>query len=282
MKRFVVSVTLLLSSTSLAEDDAAAFKRLFIRPIYDTAAKCQPLGGYQFYVPIPRPDGTIDATNSVVVMTELIRSQIVTWYSAFLGVENISKLQADAFSPLCVGLYDDVFLSGEKKGQPNPNAFATDKRHILVGRNLLNLIARGVFGGEQETALLFVLAHEFGHHLQFQFGQTYSEPTARTSELQADCLAGYILGSNEKTAFSNVVYVNAKETAGKLGDFKVLDPNHHGTPAERSTAFKEGLTLGNAGRITDFMENKNTMPRAGAAAALRACRKYASDQQKAK
>lgn len=281
--RFVLAVSLLLATRSFAEDHAADFKRLFIRPIYDKAAKCQPLGGYQYFTPVARPDGTYDTASQVVVLlTEGIRSQVVTWYSAFFGVENIAKLQADAFAPLCVGLYDDVFLSGEKQGQPNPNAFATDKRHILVGRNLLGLIAKGVFGGEQETALLFILAHEFGHHIQFQFGQTYSEPTARTAELQADCLAGYILGSNEKTAFSNVVYASAKETAGKLGDFKVLDANHHGTPAERSAAFKEGLTLGNAGRITDFMENKNTMPRAGAAAALRACRKYASDQQKTK
>ena len=44
---------------------------------------------------------------------------------------------------------------------------------------------------------------------------------------------------------------------------------------------KFNWTMGSAGRVVDFMEKKDTMPHHGAAAALRACVNYASDQQKA-
>lgn len=280
--RLLLSLCLLLGSTSFAEDHAPGFKGLIIRPIYDPAAKCQPPGGYGYYVPKAKADGTYDPANPVVLMTESIRAQVVKWYGLFFGAENMGADAWAAFAPLCVGLYDDVVQAGPKKGQPNPNAFATDKRHILVGVNLLELISRGLFGGQKETALLFILAHEFGHHVQFQFAQTYSEPTRRTSELQADCIAGYILASSDQTAFSPAVYRSVHEQAGKLGDFNVLDENHHGTPAERSKAFQLGWTMGGAGRVVDFMNKKDTMPHHGAAAALRACANHPSDQQKAK
>ncbi len=282
LSRVALSVSLVVASSAFAEDYAVGFKRLFIKPIYDKTAKCQPAGGYTFFAPVQRPDGTYDPANPVVVKTEYIRSQVVTWYSAFFGIENEAKNGWNTFSPVCVGLYDDVVLSGEDKGQPDPNAFASDKRHIVVGTRMLERIAKGVYGGQEDSALLFILAHEFGHHIQYSMAQTYSDPTAKISELQADCLAGYILGSNEKTAFKEAVYQSVKDTPGKLGDFALLNPQHHGTPAERGAAFKEGWVLGQAGRITDFMDKKNNMPRAGASAALKACWKYPSDQQRAK
>lgn len=277
----VLSMTLLSASITFAADPAAGFKKLIIRPIYDPTTKCQPLEGYGFYVPVARADGTFDPANPVVIMTEQIRAQVAIWYGLFFGAENQGANAWDVFAPLCVGLYEDVIQSGDKKGQPAPNAFATNSRNILVGSRLLGLIAKDVYGGQQETALLFILAHEFGHHVQFQFAQTFTEPTRRTSELQADCLGGYILGSSEQTAFSPAVYKSVHVQAGKLGDFNFLDPNHHGTPAERSKAFALGWTMGSAGRVVDFMDKKDTMPHHGAAAALRACVNYASDQQKA-
>jgi hypothetical protein len=282
VRRFSLLTCVLLAWSALAGDPAAGIKGLIIRPLYDPTAKCQPVGGYGYFVPTARADGTFDPANPVVVMTEAIRAQVAQWYGLFFGAENMGANPLDVFAPLCVGLYDDVVLTGANKGKPDPNAFATDRRNILVGSRMLGLIAKNAFGGKEEPALLFILAHEFGHHIQFQFAQHYaSEPTRRVAELQADCLAGYILASSAQTAFSPAVYRSAHEQAGHLGDLNFLDPQHHGTPAERSKAFQLGWTMGGAGRVTDLMADKGVTPHHGAAAALRACSSYPSDEQKA-
>mgnify|MGYP004512753611 CR=1 FL=1 len=99
-------------------------------------------------------------------------------------------------------------------------------------------------GGDIVNAM--ILAHEYGHQLQYIFGlPTVSESTARPNELEADGFAGYYLrrpnGYNQ-TSFTQIAA--AYEFAQSIGDYQTTSPGHHGTPAQRRSAVRLGFLLG--------------------------------------
>jgi predicted metalloprotease len=109
--------------------------------------------------------------------------------------------------------------------------------------------AAGDFG------VAYVLAHEYGHNLQQEFGVfTRPSPTAEPFELQADCFAG---------AWGNSVYrqgllqpgdvEEAINTALAVGDFDVSNAQHHGTPEERREAWLLGFEGGDPGACERYI-----------------------------
>lgn len=99
-------------------------------------------------------------------------------------------------------------------------------------------------GGDIVNAM--ILAHEYGHQLQYIFGlPSVSESTARPNELEADGFAGYYLrrpnGYNQ-TSFSQIAA--AYEFAQSIGDYQTTSPGHHGTPPQRRSAVRLGFLLG--------------------------------------
>jgi predicted metalloprotease len=104
--------------------------------------------------------------------------------------------------------------------------------------------AAGDFG------VAYVLAHEYAHNLQQEFGvfdaRQRGVASAEPFELQADCLAG---------AWGNSVYKQgllepgdvqeAINTALAVGDFDVGNAQHHGTPEQRREAWLLGFEGGN-------------------------------------
>jgi uncharacterized protein len=92
-----------------------------------------------------------------------------------------------------------------------------------------------------------ILAHEFGHQLQFRFGlPSVDERTARAGELEADGMAGYYLRRpNGFNATSFAAIASAFEFAASIGDNSVNNPNHHGTAAQRRSAVRLGFLLAN-------------------------------------
>lgn len=99
-------------------------------------------------------------------------------------------------------------------------------------------------GGDIVNAM--ILAHEYGHQLQYIFGlPSVSESTARPNELEADGFAGYYLrrpNGYNKTNFSEIAA--AYEFAQSIGDYQTSNPVHHGTPAQRRSAVRLGFLLG--------------------------------------
>lgn len=99
-------------------------------------------------------------------------------------------------------------------------------------------------GGDIVNAM--ILAHEYGHQLQYIFGlPSVSESTARPNELEADGFAGYYLrrpNGYSKTNFSEIAA--AYEFAQSIGDYQTSNPGHHGTPAQRRSAVRLGFLLG--------------------------------------
>lgn len=99
-------------------------------------------------------------------------------------------------------------------------------------------------GGDIVNAM--ILAHEYGHQLQYIFGlPSVSESTARPNELEADGFAGYYLrrptGYNQ-TTFAQIAA--AYEFAQSIGDYQTNSPGHHGTPPQRRSAVRLGFLLG--------------------------------------
>ncbi|AZA59218.1 metalloprotease [Chryseobacterium shandongense] len=99
-------------------------------------------------------------------------------------------------------------------------------------------------GGDIVNAM--ILAHEYGHQLQYIFGlPSVNESTARPNELEADGFAGYYLrrpnGYNQ-TSFAQIAA--AYEFAQSIGDYQTNSPGHHGTPPQRRSAVRLGFLLG--------------------------------------
>ena len=99
-------------------------------------------------------------------------------------------------------------------------------------------------------AVTGIMAHEFGHILQFRSRLyellTNGQPTQRLAELHADYMAGYYLGVRQLSgpmdiqAFLDSIYIN--------GDTKFNTTRHHGTPSERRDTVLVGYKLGIYGK----------------------------------
>jgi predicted metalloprotease len=122
--------------------------------------------------------------------------------------------------------------------------------HGLPGQSAGYGRAAGDFG------VAYVLAHEYAHNLQQEFGifEALRSETAEPFELQADCLAG---------SWGNSVYQQghlqegdveeAINTALAVGDFDVSNAQHHGTPEQRREAWVLGFETGDPSRCDRYV-----------------------------
>lgn len=119
-----------------------------------------------------------------------------------------------------------------------PNALANPQdKSILFGTAMAgDLLTK--FGST--IPLIQVLAHEWGHQIQFALGDFWlNAPTVAPKELEADMFSGFYL----LLAKSNFP-VNEMNTsifaAFSLGDWNFNNPSHHGTPQQRAAAILAG------------------------------------------
>lgn len=127
------------------------------------------------------------------------------------------------------------------KGSGTANAISYGKGYIIYGEQLYNLALSK--GGRIACAM--VQAHEVGHQLQFRNNlPSRRENTARAGELEADGFAGYYIKKPEgyNAAWSEAAA--AYNFAASIGDHNTNSSNHHGTPAQRRSAFRLGYLLG--------------------------------------
>jgi uncharacterized protein len=90
-----------------------------------------------------------------------------------------------------------------------------------------------------DAALAYIVAHEYAHAIQVANGIMPRNITA--AELQADCLAGYYMGVLPNVTFDRRDIQEIATLAYKLGDFEYGNPNHHGTPKQRTNYVLTGL-----------------------------------------
>jgi predicted metalloprotease len=129
---------------------------------------------------------------------------------------------------------------------------------------------------------VYVLAHEFGHYLQFRSRATFSDPTAVVRELQADCLAGYTMALTRVRSKDHAGFLERTfELAAALGDNAVYDPDHHGTPEQRVIALKTGYSTA-ARDASIWAQNGGGAFPLRSDFALNACAAFPADQQRAR
>lgn len=112
-------------------------------------------------------------------------------------------------------------------------------------------IMEGMEGiGLGDVAARGILAHEYGHQVQFELGlfddHAGDAEATRLTELEADALGGYYLSHprGERLRHQRVdAFVRAY---GEVGDCAFDNPNHHGTPNQRSAAAAWADQLANA------------------------------------
>jgi predicted metalloprotease len=133
------------------------------------------------------------------------------------------------------------------------------------------------FGATGDLAAQYIVAHEYGHHVQNITGistdvrqQEQADPSRANEwsvglELQADCFAGaWAHDANTRNQFENATEVNeAIEAAGAVGDDRIqeqtqgrVDPESftHGTSEQRMTWFRRGFDEGTPSACNTFAE----------------------------
>jgi|ERR1051325_2903160 hypothetical protein len=132
------------------------------------------------------------------------------------------------------------------------NAFATPESihggsgTVLFGLRLLRQeIYASAVGG---NALILIMAHEWGHILQYDHGL---EVGGTRMELSADFMGGWWLGYK---ALMNVPELDWQTAARSLfgkGDYAFNSPQHHGTPAQRVMSAGRGFALAASSGVDD-------------------------------
>lgn len=101
--------------------------------------------------------------------------------------------------------------------------------------------------GLGDVAPKAILAHEFGHHVQYERHQFVSPLTgaeaSRRTELMADSYAAYYLSHLRGAHLRWARVQQYLETFYDLGDCGFTANGHHGTPNQRRKAAAWGLTL---------------------------------------
>ncbi|WP_104431063.1 hypothetical protein [Kineococcus xinjiangensis] len=137
-------------------------------------------------------------------------------------------------------------FSGE--GDPDP-LFSSIPDKIVMGDGLNDAFEHM---GIADVGPRAVLAHEFGHHVQFEndlFDSplTGAEATRRT-ELMADALATYQLTHKRGLALNAKRVLQAERSFYEVGDCSFASDGHHGTPNQRMRASEWGAGLAASAR----------------------------------
>lgn len=128
----------------------------------------------------------------------------------------------------------------------SPNAYATtqvtDSRFqdgtVVIGFNLIKSEC-AISSSGTCTAVAIILAHEFGHIVDFKYGTGLR---GKYKELFADYLAGcymYFRSVEFKYTFAN----EAAYSFFNKGDTNFTSPQHHGTPQQRYNCLLAGYNL---------------------------------------
>ncbi len=171
------------------------------------------------------------------------------------------------FTPATLTTYDVQTPTACGDGQSSAGPFyCPADSHIYLDLSFFNQLATQ-FGAPGQFAQAYVIAHEYGHHIQNLMGTMAAHDTSETgangnsvrTELQADCYAG--VWAYHANAQFHILQTGDVEgglrAAASVGDdtlekqaqgYAVPDSFTHGTSDQRMRWFKRGLANGDMDR----------------------------------
>ena len=155
----------------------------------------------------------------------LVSSSGNTWFD--VAFQSEAAYQRDWFEETAsVSLFDDC---------AGPNAYSSPEDWIIFGVRFADRMASL---HDRELTLWQIMAHEFGHQVEFYFGYENRVGYGQRFELVADAISGLYITHNHIERLGD----NIPAFAGGIwnsGDFN--DPSHHGTPSQRVRSFIKGM-----------------------------------------
>jgi hypothetical protein len=123
-----------------------------------------------------------------------------------------------------------------------PGLFANK---IVMGDGIMAVYDDLGFG---DVAPQAILAHEYGHQVQFNKGYHLANPgsaaeATRFTELNADAMSAYFLTHKRGAALNQKRVEQFLQVFYDIGDCAFSDPGHHGTPNQRMAAAEFGFQL---------------------------------------
>lgn len=170
-------------------------------------------------------------------ISEAEASQVLDAVQEYLDQPKFDGGRHPLFTFNAFAYSDRVAAPGEALGVP-------DK--IIMGDGILEGMAAI---GLDDVAPRGILAHEYGHQVQFRLGRfddhAGTPEATRETELEADALGGYYLSHprGERLRAQRVeAFVRADHA---VGDCSFASPGHHGTPDQRAAAGRWADALAN-------------------------------------
>jgi hypothetical protein len=174
-------------------------------------------------------------------------------------VYGLTDEQAAAFGELSAEIFDQPQF--DFGNHPiftfNSVSYASGGKEDFPGRGVLPnkiVMGDGVMDGLKAVGLgdvapQAILAHEFGHQVQYAYGQMDSDLTgpeaSRRTELMADAYSAYFLTHPQGGHLLWKRVADFETAFSDLGDCAFSDPGHHGTPNQRMRAAEWGYHLAN-------------------------------------
>lgn len=112
--------------------------------------------------------------------------------------------------------------------------------------------------GLGDVGVRVIMAHEFGHHVQYELGVFQTGPTdpaeaTRRTELMADAMAAYFGTHKQGLALNKKRVADALLSFYTVGDCAFDNPGHHGTPLQRQRAADWGADLAAAAKPRSYI-----------------------------
>ena len=183
----------------------------------------------------------------------------------------LMQAQGVRFTPATFTAYDDATPTGCGTGQSSAGPFyCPGDEHIYLDLGFFNELSER-FGAPGDFARAYVIAHEYGHHIQNLLGamdrnggaSRGADSSSVRTELQADCYAGvWAFRANQQfSILQNGDVEGALKAASSVGDDTlqketrgtiVPDSFTHGSSAQRVRWFQRGLDGGRVDACDTF------------------------------